>query len=313
MPETHSEPRFGGVHTIMPTPFTPEGALDEPSLARLTAFLAGLGLNGVVVLGVMGEAPKLSESEQAAVIVTTVRAAGTLPVFAGSGAAGTRLAVEKSLKAMELGAAGLLIAPPPVQADGVIFEYYRQLDAALAGSEAPLILHDYPAATGVRLSVELVTRLHGELGRVKAIKLEDPPTGPKISALRKANPRLGILGGLGGMYFLQELERGADGLMTGFSYPEALTAIYRAFMGGDLEAAARTFYAISPLLSFEFQPGVGLALRKEVYRRRGAIASAHVRHPGAQIDATLQRELSNLLDRPDIQAALGQTRAGVTA
>ncbi|HEX2865012.1 MAG TPA: dihydrodipicolinate synthase family protein, partial [Deinococcales bacterium] len=180
--------------------------------------------------------------------------------------------------------------------------------AALAGSETPVILHDYPAATGIKLGVDLVARLHGELGHVRAIKLEDPPTGPKVTALRKASASLGILGGLGGMYFLQELDRGADGMMTGFSYPEALVAIHRAHRSGDRERAARLFFALSPLLTFEFQPGTGLALRKEIYRQRGAIGNAHVRHPGAQIDPALTGELQAILGREEIQAALAEAR-----
>lgn len=286
--------RFTGVHTIMPTPFTDGGELDQASLARLTEFLVDLGVDGVVVLGVMGEAPKLSEAEQADVISTTVAAAaGRIPVFAGSGAAGTDLAIRKSLQAKELGAAGLLVAPPPVQSDDVILEYYRRVGSA---AESTIILHDYPAATGIRLSPELVARLHDEVPAVKVIKLEEPPTGQKISAIRALGSDISIVGGLGGLYFLEELERGADGMMTGLSYPDLLISIYRAYTSGSHAEARRLFFDACPLLRYEFQPGVGLALRKEIYRRRGAIASAFVRHPGAQIDARMRSELDAVLE-----------------
>jgi 4-hydroxy-tetrahydrodipicolinate synthase len=286
--------RFSGVHTIMPTPFTDEGDLDLESLERLTEFLVGLGVDGLVVLGVMGEAPKLSQKEQDEVIRTTVAAAGgRVPVFAGSGAEGTRLAVERSLNALSLGASGLLVAPPPVQNDAVIFEYYRQIDAAV---DKLVILHDYPAATGIRLSPQLVARLHAELGNVGVIKLEETPSAPKVSALRKLGSDISIVGGLGGMFFWEELERGADGMMTGFSYPEVLVAIYRAYAAGDKAKAKAVFYRACPILRYEFQPGIGLALRKEVYRQRGAIASAFVRHPGAQIDEQLRAELADALE-----------------
>ena len=284
--------RFTGVHTIMPTPFKDDGSLDLPSLEKLTEFLVGLGVDGLVVLGVMGEAPKLSQADQNEVITTTVGASGTIPVFAGSGADGTDLAIEKSLNALELGAAGLLVAPPPVQNDAVILEYYRRIDEAVSGT---LILHDYPAATGIRLSPEIVKRLYEEVGQVEVIKLEETPSAPKVSALRKLDCDIAIVGGLGGMFFLEELERGSDGMMTGFSYPEILVAIYRAYTSGDKEEAARIFYEACPLLRYEFQPGIGLALRKEVYRQRGAIASAFVRHPGAQIDEQMRKELAQVL------------------
>jgi 4-hydroxy-tetrahydrodipicolinate synthase len=283
--------RFQGVYTIMPTPFMDDGKLDLVSLETLTKFLVKLGVDGVVVLGVMGEAPKLSQAEQDDVIRTTVAAAEKVPVFAGSGAEGTDLAVEKSLNALSLGAAGLLVAPPPVQNDAVIFEYYKRINDAIT---SPIILHDYPVATGIKMSPQLVVKLY-ELSNVKVIKLEETPSIPKITAIRNLGCDISIVGGLGGMFFLEELGRGADGMMTGFSYPEILQAIYKAYTSGNKREAARIFYEACPLLRYEFQPGIGLALRKEVYRQRGAIASAFVRHPGTQIDEHLRQELADVL------------------
>lgn len=284
---------FSGVYTIMPTPFKDNGNLDLKSLEQLTQFLVKLGVDGLVVLGVMGEAPKLSQSEQNDVISTTVAAAGAIPVFAGSGAEGTDLAVEKSLNALSLGAQGLLIAPPPVQNDAVILDYYRRINDAV---DKTIILHDYPVATGVKMSPALVKKLYDELELVKVIKLEETPSIPKITAIRNLDCDIGIVGGLGGMFFYEELERGANGMMTGFSYPEILVAIYKAYTSGKKKEAARIFYEACPLLRYEFQPSIGLALRKEVYRQRGAIQSAFVRHPGAQIDEHLIKELNNVLE-----------------
>lgn len=291
---------FAGVYTIMPTPFGDDGSLDLSSLETLTDFLIRLGVDGLVVLGVMGEAPKLSQREQDQVIKTTVRAAeGRVPVFAGSGAEGTDLAVERSLNALSLGASGLLVAPPPVQNDSVIFEYYRRIDEAVDGL---IMLHDYPAATGIKLSPQLVAKLYAELGQVGVIKLEETPSAPKVSAIRDLGSEISIVGGLGGMFFLEELARGSDGMMTGFSYPEVLIAIYQAFSRGDKEEARRLFYGACPILRYEFQPGVGLALRKEVYRQRGAIKSAFVRHPGTQIDDLLKGELASALQASGLES-----------
>ncbi len=285
--------RFQGVYTIMPTPFSDDGKLDLKSLETLTDFLVKLGVDGLVVLGVMGEAPKLSQAEQDEVIRTTVRVAGKLPVFAGSGAEGTDLAIEKSLNALALGAAGLLVAPPPVQNDPVIFEYYRRIGECI---DRPIILHDYPVATGIKMNPSLVVKLYNDIENVKVIKLEETPSIPKITAIRKLGCDISIVGGLGGMFFYEELERGADGMMTGFSYPEILVSIYKAYTSGNKKEAAQIFYEACPLLRYEFQPGIGLALRKEIYKQRGAIASAFVRHPGTQIDDQLKHELSEILD-----------------
>lgn len=284
-----------GVHVIMPTPFTAGGELDTASLERLTDFLIGLGVDGLVVLGVLGEAPKLSEREQATVVEATVGAAdGRVPVFAAGGAAGTDLAIERSRTVLGLGASGLLVAPPPVQDDGVILEYYRRIDGAV---ECPIILHDYPAATGIRMSAELTVRIHDVLRNPVVIKLEDTPSIGKVSAIRsRFGSEMAILGGLGGQYMLEELQRGSDGIMTGFSFPDVLVAVYRAHVEGDAEAARRAFYSATPLMRYEFQPGIGLALRKEVYRLRGAIATSFVRHPGAQIDDVSAAELRSVAE-----------------
>jgi 4-hydroxy-tetrahydrodipicolinate synthase len=290
---------LSGVHVIMPTPFDGQGNLDLESLAGLSNFLVEKGADGLVVLGVMGEAPKLSDAEQEQVIKGVVDAAkGRVPVFAGTGAAGTDLAIQKSARALALGATGLLVAPPPIQSDSVIFDYYNHLNHAL---RAPIILHDYPPSTNVLFSVPLITRLHQELEHVATIKLEDTPSGPKTSAVRKQNPNLSILGGLGGIYMLEELKRGANGIMTGFSYPDILRAIYQAYIDRNLGQAQKIFFDACPLLRYEFQPGISLALRKEVYCRRGAIKNPYVRRPGAQIDDVLRKELDQVIEyvRPE--------------
>lgn len=286
--------RFGGVHTIMPTPFTNEGELDLPSLERLTDFLIGLGVDGLVVLGVLGEAHKLTDDERDAVLAATVSAAaGRVPVYAGAGGAGTAMAVERGRRMLAGGAAGLMVAPPPVQNDAVILTFYQRHDEALG---APLILHDYPAVTGISLDAGLVAQMHETLPSVVVIKLEETPSLPKVSKLRELGSNIGIVGGLGGSFLLEELMRGADGIMTGLSYPELLVKIVEAWNAGDVETAKRTFYGASPLLRYEFQPGIGLAIRKEVYRMRGAIESAHVRHPGTQVDEAIRAELRSVLE-----------------
>ncbi len=284
---------LSGVYTIMPTPFRMDGSLDQESLITLTRFLVSLGVDGLVVLGVLGEVHKLSRSECDAVITAVVdAAAGEVPVFAGCSAGGTDLAAASCLRAAELGASGFLVAPPPVQNDDVLWTYYSRINAAV---DLPIILQDYPAATGILMNTQLVVRLHQELEHVRCIKLEEAPPAPKISSLRALAPEMTILGGLGGVYFIEELDRGSDGTMTGFSYPDVLKQIYRMYTGGDKQAARERFYSMCPLLRYEFQPGIGLAVRKEVYRKRGAIQSSYVRHPGAQLDEMLSRELDRVL------------------
>ena len=304
--QTHGAPRLRGVYTIMPTPFDDNGRVDEASLETLTNFLIDRGVDGLTVLGVLGEAPKLSEQEQEGVVRVVTRAAdGRVPVYAGASAGGVGLGVRKGMRFLELGASGLMVAP--VAPDSrAIFAQYSALDKAIteAHDRCPVIVHDYPAVTGVRLNPELVTRLAAEIGSVSTIKLEDPPTGPKITAIRELGSQISILGGLGGQYLVEELERGANGVMTGLSFPELLVRITRAYETGDPDdfAAARSeFFAAAALLRYEFQPGIGLAIRKEIYRRRGAIARAVIREPGSQIDDRLMAELDQVLAHVDLE------------
>lgn len=284
---------FAGVHTVLPTPFAEDDSLDLASLARLVTFVTDRGVNGLLLLGVMGEVGKLTTAEQEQVISTAVEAAGgRVLVVVGASAAGTKLSVLKASRARELGADAVLISPP-LQDDATILAHFSTIGDAV---DLPIIVHDYPQATGVRMTPALIAELCNRAPQIKAVKLEDPPTGPKLQALKRVCPRMTILGALGGMYFLEELGRGADGVMTGFGFPEVLVQVYRDYRAGREQEAARRFYSACPLLRFEFQPGVGLALRKETYRRRGATASARVRPPGVQIDDSLRRELDGILE-----------------
>ncbi len=298
-----------GVYTIMPTPFTPDGRLDEESVAALTRFLVGVGVDGVTVLGFLGEAHKLSEAEQEVVVTVAVQAAGgRVPVIAGASAGGVKVTVERAMRFVELGAGGLMVAPVSSDEETVLAQF-GELDEALAagGGRLPVVVHDYPAATGVRVSPATLARLHDEVPAVTTVKLEDAPTGAKLGALKRRAPGLAVLGGLGGLYLVEELGRGSDGVMTGVSYPELLLdAVRGASAGAEARRrAAAEYRKAAAFLSFEFQPGVGLALRKEVYRRRGAIRHALVRAPGQQLDDELARELTDHLDhlhavRPDL-------------
>jgi 4-hydroxy-tetrahydrodipicolinate synthase len=284
---------FQGIFPILPTPFKENGDVDVESLRTLIGFMRRLGMDGVTILGVMGEAPKLSEAEQDLVVATVVEAAQGMPVIVGTGAASTRLALERSRRAAELGAAGFLVAPPKAKEEA-IFNYYRELSEGL---EHPIILHDYPEVTGVTLSVPLIARMARELVRVRYIKLEEAPTGRKITQLLEGEKSdIRVFGALGGVYCLEELRRGAVGIMTGYAYQDALKAIYQRHVAGDERGAEELFYRHVALMRYEFQPVLGLAIRKEIYRRRGAIRSAYIRPPGPSLDARHYQELTRILE-----------------
>jgi len=287
--------KLAGIYPIAPTPFDEAGKIDAESIQRLTAFMVEAGVQGLAILGVMGEAQKLNDVERTEVI-QAFRAAlpDNLAFVVGVRAAGTDPAVDQAQTARQLGADALLVGPPPIQNDGAIFTYYRRVAEAV---DLPLIIHDYPASTGILLSPELIARLHREVKGIQYIKLEDPPTGPKMDRVRElAGDTLGVFGALGGLYAFEELERGAIGIMTGFAYPELLVELYRRHGRGDVAGAATLFYDILPLIRFEFQPGVGVSLRKYILVQRGVIRTATIRHPGAQADAGTLRHLKRILE-----------------
>lgn len=286
---------LAGIYPIVPTPFDEAGQIDSQSIKRLTSFLAERGVQGAAILGVMGEAHKLRESEQEqAIEAFRIHLPADLALVVGVRAAGTDVAVNMALTAAKYTPDALLVGPPPVQNDDVMFTYYQRIADA---TDVPLILHDYPASTGIIMSPALIARLYGELDTVEYIKLEDPPTGLKIERVRKlAGDGLRIFGALGGAYAFEELDRGAVGIMTGFAYPEFLVDIYERYQQGDIDGAARMFYDIVALIRFEFQPGLGVSLRKHILKNRGVFETAVVRHPGAQADAKTLEHLDRILD-----------------
>lgn len=287
-----------GVRNITPTPFNDDGSLDLESLKRLTVFTRDKGVDGMTILGVLGEADKLTEAERDRVIATTVEAAGpAFPICVGTTHAGTDGCVAYSRRARELGAHAVMVAPPRLaRANDAAFErHYRAVADAI---DIPVVVQDFPPAVGgILMSVDVIARIGAASPRLRHLKLEDEPSPMKVSQVRAANPDIVIFGGLGGMMFLEELRHGAHGTMTGFAYPEILVEVHRRFRSGDVDGATAVFYKYVPLIRFENQPRINLAIRKHIYHRRGAIASPRARAPFAAVDAETLADLDDLLRR----------------
>lgn len=303
MTGVHDGARLRGVNPILPTPFADDGSLDLASLRRLIDFQLEAGAHGVAILGFLGEAHKLTGEERRQVVDTVVqRADGRFPVWVGVRAFGTAGAIEQAQEAEARGAAAVFVAPIAPQNDASLYEHYRRVADAV---RIPLILHDYPASFGITLSPDLIGRLARD-GHAPYIKLEDPPVLQKLSdVLDASDGSIGVFGGLGGQYFLEELERGAVGIMTGFAFPEVLVRIFEQFAEGDHASATRTFYRYVGLIRYEFQPRIGLAFRKHIYQKRGVFASAHVRAPGATLDPRTVAELERNVQRVGLSLDAG--------
>ena len=287
---------LAGIHMMMPTPFDENRELLEEDLPLLLDLAANAGCKGVVCLGEMGEHARLTEDERRRIVRTVVEhSKGRLTVTVGATGQSTHLAVQNAAQSLELGADAVMVAPPTVRKtnlDGV-FAYYKAIN------EVPitLVIQDFPEVNNVFMPPPFIARLHKELEQARYLKLEEPPTPPKITAVKAAaGDSMGIFGGLGGVYLLEELTRGACGTMTGYAYPEVLVEIYRNVVEGDEERAREVFYRNVPLIRYEAQAGISLSIRKEIFKHRGALQTAAVRPPGPEIDDTTRKELQRTLE-----------------
>jgi 4-hydroxy-tetrahydrodipicolinate synthase len=287
------------VFTIAATPFLPDGALDFSSIDRMVDAYIEKGADGLTILGMMGEAGKLTVADSVAV-VQRVTARSTVPVVVGVSAPGFAAMSALGVAAMEAGAAGVMVAPPSnLRSDAQIVGYYH--DTAQTLGDIPFVLQDFPLATGVVISTDVILRIVADCPTCVMLKHEDWPGLEKISALRKASDlgarRISILCGNGGMYLVEEMMRGADGAMTGFGYPEMMAQVVAAHRAGRLDHARDIFDAYLPMIRYEAQPGLGLAIRKYSLARQGIIAHPTLRKPGAGLSAVAMAEVDLLAAR----------------
>lgn len=293
-----------GVYLITVTPFTEAGALDLASTDRMVEFALDQGVSGLTVLGIMGEAGKLTAAEARAFVKQVLAGvAGRLPVVVGATAPGLAPMRELTEDVMALGAAGVMVAPPhTLRSDDGVVDYFAAVQDTL-GPAVPWVLQDHPVATGVQMSAGVITRILRQASGCVMLKHEDCPGLAKLSALRAASTRgdvrrVSILTGNGGGLFLpEELARGADGAMTGFAYPEMMVGVCRSHAAGDSARAQDLFDAYLPLARYEQQPGIGLAVRKHILAARGVIASSAVRRPGPRLSAADVADIERLTAR----------------
>jgi 4-hydroxy-tetrahydrodipicolinate synthase len=291
-----------GVYAIAVTPFDPAGNIDRASVDRMMDFYIGCGITGLTILGVMGEAPKLDGEEALALTRQVVAKAGALPIIVGVSAPGFAAMRALARGAMEIGAAGVMIAPPSnLRTDEQIIGYYRQAAAAI-GEDIPFVIQDYPLTFQVVMTPRVIREIVRELPSCVMLKHEDWPGLEKISALRSFQADgsmrpISILCGNGGLFLDFEMERGADGAMTGYAFPDMLVDVVRLSRNGERQKAHDLFDAHLPLVRYEQQAGVGLAVRKYVLQRRGAIAFDSQRAPAAGLSPRAKAEIDFLLER----------------
>jgi 4-hydroxy-tetrahydrodipicolinate synthase len=295
-----------GTFAIAPTPFHDDGRIDDASIDRLVDFYAEAGCDGITVLGILGEAPKLDAAESEQVALRFVKRAQSahknMQIIVGVSAPGFATMRALARASMDAGAAGVMIAPPPhLRTDDQIVGYFKGAQEAI-GEDIPWVLQDYPLTLNVIFTPAVIRKIVMDSPSCVMLKHEDWPGLEKITALRgfqkdgSLRP-LSILCGNGGLFLDFEMERGADGAMTGYAFPEMLVDVVKLSKAGKRDAAHDLFDAHLPLVRYEQQPGAGLAVRKYVLQKRGAIASSAQRKPASGISAAARAEVDYLLSR----------------
>ena len=292
--------KITGIFNILATPFDTAQALDVESLQRLVDFQLDKGVYGLTILGVLGEAAKLSVKERQQVVDTVIATVnGRIPVIVGTSHQDMETCIALTKSAKEAGAAGVMIAPPrmsnPTDAD-IIAVYSRVAEVV----DTAIVVQDFPPVNGITMTPTMLAQLAEQIPNARYLKLEDPPLMEKISAIRQHTDQFEIFGGLGGMFLLEELRRGASGTMTGFAFTEILVAVYQAFTAGDHAKAERIFDHYLPLIRFENQPVINLTIRKELLYRRGVIANPTPRQPFPPIDSETLDEIGWIFRRVGI-------------
>ena len=293
--------RIKGIFNILATPFDADTAVDYASLRRLVRFQMAVGAQGLTILGVMGEAAKLSVDERKAIMDTVVETvAGAIPIVVGTSHSELATCIALSEAAFAAGADGVMIAPPPMEdkSDRAILSLYQEIAETITG---PIVVQDFPPVNDVIMSPAVLAQIADAIPNARTLKLEDPPLMQKIDAIRQCSDKFEIFGGLGGMFLLEELARGASGTMTGFAFTEILVAVYEAFRSGRKAEAEAIFDRYLPLIRYENQPLINLTIRKAILQRRGAIANASPRPPFHPIDSGAQAEIDWLLQRVGIE------------
>ncbi len=293
--------KLEGVYTVLPTPFDNYGDFDSESLGRVIDLFIEDGVSGFTALGVTSEVARLNDRERHRVLDATMEHTnGRVPVIVGATSDALDVCLDYCDDAKAAGAAGVMVSPPRMTK--LNSNYIRRHFSTIAHHyDDAIVVQDFPPISGYHMEASLLVDICREVPSARTIKLEDAPTPHKIAHIRRIEESLGldfninIFGGLGGGYLLEELISGANGAMTGFAYPKFLVETVSKWNAGQHDEAADFFYRHVPLMRFEFQPGIGMAIRKEILKRRGALSHAGIRDPGAELDDATEASLDRIL------------------
>ncbi|OZM76177.1 dihydrodipicolinate synthase family protein [Pseudonocardia sp. MH-G8] len=263
---------------MLATPLTSDAsAVDTASLTRQVEHYVRIGATGLTILGVFGEAARLTPDERRTVVGTVAAAASELPLVIGLSALDAEGACAEAANVLDVVSrppAGLMVQVGSPDPDVVA----KQVNTVAERTGQGIVVQDYPVVSGVSIATDDLVAAVRRIPAAVAVKSESSPSPPAVAAL-VASLDVPVFGGLGGTGLLDELAVGSAGAMTGFSMPEGLLACVGAYREGGFDAAREVWRDYLPLVNFEFQAGIALALRKHSLVHRGLIDTPAVRPP----------------------------------
>jgi dihydrodipicolinate synthase/N-acetylneuraminate lyase len=308
--ESHDMTHLAGVFPILPTIFHGSGELDLAGTRHVLEYILAAGAAGVVFPGLASEYDMLSVDER--LQITTALGEwieGRVPFIVGASHPDVATATRLANAGAAAGAVAAMILTPHAHAGDVdaMARYFNDIHAA---SGIAIMLQNAPAPMGVGLGVAQVAALASAVKGITYIKEETQPSGHRITALatQARGNVAAVFGGAGARYVMDVLQRGAIGTMPACEVTEVHVDMLARYHRGDVQGARDLFERTLPLLSM--QAVFRWRLTKAVLLRRGLIANAHVRAPGAALDAWDERELDGLLARIADLVPLDSTPGG---
>lgn len=284
-----------GVFPICATPFTTADEIDIPSLRRVVTHIVDSGAHGLVYPAIASEFQTLSDSERrAAVEVVAAATAGHTTLVIGVSSGTPEMSPQLAGEAAALGAAAVMLMP-----SARFGEDEAGLEALFsevaARCDRPIILQNAPRPLGPALSTGAVLRLIERVPQISYVKEETPPCGHRISALIEGAPDalLGVFGGAGGRFLMDELARGAAGSMPACEFSRIHVEIYQTYRAGNHKRARDLFNQLLPLLSFESV--YRTTATKQILHQMGVIACSRCRDGNFPLDELDRRELNAIL------------------
>jgi 4-hydroxy-tetrahydrodipicolinate synthase len=288
--------RPGGVNPALVTPFARDQEVDEEAFRQLIRHVLP-HVDGLVPCGTTGEFNYLTPEENRRLVQITIEEAGGKPVIAGTGAPGTRLALELARGAQEAGATACLIVTPYFlhPSDKGIYQHYYEIARALP--DMPIILYNIPQVVDAYLPRRVVQDL-ADIPNIVGLKDSSGNLTYTMEILEYAGDRINVLIGHDEVV-LNALAGGASGMILASAqvYPEVWQQVLAAVRRGDLDTARDLQRRVQKLSRIFCRYGGGVAV-KQALKMMG-VDAGRPRSPLKSVGGALLHE-----DRAEIQLEL---------